>query len=263
LMPGTTGNRRTQPGIRPRPWCRPCSSLESMSICIPRQMPRSGTSFTAAQTVSLRGPSWSMPSWKAPTPGSTMPSAAAISSASPVMTALAPAASIPRITLRRFPRPLSMMVIVVPMYGLPDPPCPALDPISGEILRSAPCFEVFLPPVPEAGKIGLDHVDQCHITGRAHETSDPIQPVFVKPVVGRMFHKKVEPDVKRSPVLDRGGGKLHLYRRVSPHTIALCPREGFVPALADKREALPPGRADRLCDRQELADAAAPAGVDG
>src|SRR5208337_2087572 len=156
-----------------------------------------------------------------------------------------------------------MMVIVVPMYVLPDPPCPAVDPVGGEILSPAPCFEVFLPPVPEAGKIGLDHVEQCHITGRAHETSDPIQPVFVEPVVGRMLHKKVEPDVKRSPVLDRGGGKLHLYRRVSPHAIALCPREGFVPALADKREALPPGRADRLCDRQELADAAAPAGVDG
>ncbi len=74
--------------------------------------------------------------------------------------------------------------------------------------------------------------------------------LLVEDIVGRLFPEQVQPDVKCSPVLDRRGGDLDFYRRVPPDTVALCPGEGFIPALSDKGEALTPGRADRLCDRQ-------------
>ena len=49
------------------------------SICIPRHIPRTGTFAAASKSVSLIPPSCSIPSRNAPTPGRTMPSAAAIS----------------------------------------------------------------------------------------------------------------------------------------------------------------------------------------
>src|SRR5208337_4454862 len=156
-----------------------------------------------------------------------------------------------------------MMATFFAMYSLFKSPRAALYPVGRQAVSLAPRFEPLPPPFPESGKIGLDHMDQCHITGRAHETSDPIQPVLVEPVVGRLLTEEVEPDVKSGPVLDWRSGNLDFHGRVSPDPVAVRPGERFVPPLPDKGEAFAPGRTDGLCDRQELADDAAPACVHG
>src|SRR5208337_3786892 len=98
-----------------------------------------------------------------------------------------------------------MMVTFFPMYALLYPPRPARDPVVCEALCLLPGTKTLLPSAPEAGKVGLDHMDQCHITGRAHETSDPIQPALVEDIIRGLLTEQVQPDVKCGPVLDRRG----------------------------------------------------------
>jgi len=43
----------------------------------------------------------------------------------------------------------------------------------------------------------LDHVNQSHIAGRAHEASDPVQVLPVQNIVGRLLPEQVEPDMER------------------------------------------------------------------
>ena len=95
------------PGTSPRPSQRPSSSPTLASSCMPRQIPSSGvpaptrSSSTSHMPLSRR---LRAASRNAPTPGSTMPSAAATVRGSSVTdTPGTPAAAKPFSTLRRLP----------------------------------------------------------------------------------------------------------------------------------------------------------------
>ena len=103
-------------------------------------------------------------------------------------------------------------------------------------------------------------MDQCHITGRAHETSDPIQPVLVAagcmaPLPGTVYSQTWS--AVQSWI---GAAETWTFTVGFLQTRSLSPGDGFIPALSDKGEAFAPGRTDGLCDRQKFADACSTSG---
>src|SRR5690625_1409108 len=112
-MCGTIGasRRSTVPGHWSRPEaCSPCSLPLANITCMPTQMPRTGRPPARRRSI-MRGPptsrSWRMTAAKAPTPGTTRPSASATSSGSEVSSTCAPACSRARTAERTLPEPWS------------------------------------------------------------------------------------------------------------------------------------------------------------
>ena len=102
------GRRCTRPGTRPSPACAPPSLLSSNSICMPRQMPKSGVPARAFSTSGAARPlshSAAMPPAKAPTPGSTSAPARRTCSGVWASCGCAPRAASARHTLSRLLRP--------------------------------------------------------------------------------------------------------------------------------------------------------------
>jgi hypothetical protein len=101
-------SRTTSPGSSPRPVAPPCSEERSKSSCIPRHRPMTGTPAAARSRTSSSRPearSRRIASGKAPTPGTTSPSAAARTSGSDVSRGSPPTRSMAFSTDRRLPMP--------------------------------------------------------------------------------------------------------------------------------------------------------------
>ena len=95
-------------GQQPRPVAPPCSAERSKSSCIPRHSPMTGTPAAARSRTSSSRPgarSRRIASGKAPTPGTTRPSAAARTSGSEVRRGSPPTRSKAFSTDRRLPMP--------------------------------------------------------------------------------------------------------------------------------------------------------------
>ena len=107
FSPGSAGAMRTtSPGIQPKPAVSPCSRPRLAIICWPTQMPRNGappriarSSIAAKRPGMARSPA--RQSAKAPTPGSTIRSAARTASGSPE-TATGPAPVSPAMRWKLF-----------------------------------------------------------------------------------------------------------------------------------------------------------------
>jgi len=100
------------------------------------------------------------------------------------------------------------------------------------------------PPSPERRVVFLNHLDQCHIAGRAHEITDPVKPVFIQCVVGGMFPHQVQPHMQRRPVVNRCSTEPRLGIGIFPDSFALCTAYGLISVLTDKRKAFPPVQQD-------------------
>ena len=118
------------------------------------------------------------------------------------------------------------------------------------------------PSCPEHRIVRFDHVDQCHIGGRAHEASDPVHAAVVENIIWRTFPHQIQPDMESSPVVNRCCAELRGHVGIFPYAPAPGAAQGFVLPLADKREAFPPLGTYQLLDWIQFADLAAPAGID-
>ena len=115
-------------------------------------------------------------------------------------------------------------------------------------MRLPVLFEPVEPALPESGILRLDHVNQCHIAGWAHETSDPVKVVFIQHIVRCLLLHQVQPDMECGPVVDRGRGELGPHVFVPPDPFAPGAGGRLVAPLADEREALSPPVPDQVRD---------------